>query len=59
MIPKEVLDEILEHRKQSILDIIENEIKITKIQMKNAIESSDKNYFSGYLDCLAWIKDYI
>ena len=52
---KEVLDEKL----QSIIDIIDDEIKKTKIQSKKSIDSCDKNYFSGYIDALTWIKDFI
>lgn len=45
--------------KNQIIDYLNDEIDITKKQLKQSIESCDKNYFSGSLDSLIGIKEYI
>lgn len=45
--------------KNQILDFLNDEIDTTKQQLKDSIESCDKNYFSGSLDSLIEVKEYI
>ena len=45
--------------KNQIIDYLNDEIDTTKKQLKQSIESCDKNYFSGSLDSLIGIKEYI
>ena len=45
--------------KNQLLDFINDEIDTTKVQKKKSIESCDINYFSGALDELGIIKEYI
>ena len=45
--------------KNQILDFLNDEIDTTKKQLKQSIESCDKNYFSGSLESLIGIKEYI
>ena len=57
-----MVDLIKEHKelfKNQILDYINGLIDTTKSQLKSSIESCDKNYFSGSLDTLGEIKQYI
>lgn len=53
---------IKEHKelfKNQIIDYLNDEINTTKQQLKSSIESCDKNYFSGALDSIIGIKEYI
>lgn len=53
---------IKEHKelfKNQIIDYLNDEINITKQQLKQSVESCDKNYFSGALDSIIVIKEYI
>ena len=45
--------------KNQIIDNLNDEIGTTKQQLKHSIESCDKNYYSGSLDTLLLIKEYI
>ena len=45
--------------KNQIIDYLNDEIDTTKKQLKHSIESCDKNYFSGSLDSLIEVKEYI
>lgn len=45
--------------KNQIIDYLNDEINTTKQQLKQSIESCDKNYFSGALDTLVELKNYI
>ena len=45
--------------KNQIIDYLNDEIDTTKEQLKHSIESCDKNYFSGVLDSLIGMKEYI
>lgn len=45
--------------KNQIIDYLNDEIDTTKEQLKHSIESCDKNYFSGALDSLFGMKEYI
>ena len=45
--------------KNQIIDYLNDEIDTAKKQLKQSIESCDKNYFSGSLDSLIGIKEYI
>ena len=45
--------------KNQILDYINDSIDSTRKQLKSCIESCNKNYFSGSLDTLAELKNYI
>jgi len=45
--------------KNQIIDYLNYEIDVTKKQLKDSIESCDQNYFSGSVDTLIGIKEYI
>ena len=45
--------------KNQILDYINDSIDSTRKQLKSCIEKKKKNYFSGSLDTLAELKNYI
>lgn len=45
--------------KNQIIDYLNDEIDTDKQRLKHSIESCDKNYFSGSLDTLVLIKEYI
>lgn len=45
--------------KNKIIDYLNDEINTTKQQLKQSVESCDKNYFSGALDSIIGIKEYI
>jgi len=55
----EFVQEQRELYKNNIIEYIDESIKITKKQLKSSIEDCDKNYFSGSLDTLAELKNYI
>jgi len=45
--------------KNQIIDFLNDAIDNDKYRLKNSIESCDKNYFSGSLDSLIEVKEYI
>ena len=45
--------------KNQIIDYLNDEINTTKQQLKQSVEICDKNYFSGALDSITGIKEYI
>ena len=55
----EFIKEQKELFKNQIIDFINDEIDTTKNQKKKSIENCDLNYFSGALDELGIIKEYI
>ena len=55
----DLIKEYKELFKNQLLDYINDSIDTTRKQLKSSIESCDKNYFSGSLDTLAELKNYI
>lgn len=45
--------------KNHIIDYLNDEINTTKQQLKQSVENCDKNYFSGALNSIILIKEYI
>ena len=54
-----LIKETKELFRNQIIDYLNDEIDTTKQQLKHSIESCDKNYFSGSLDSLVGVKEYI
>ena len=57
-----MIDLIKEHKelfKNQLLDYINDSIDSTRKQLKSSVENCDINYFSGSLDTLAELKNYI